>query len=184
MTEKTMPGVTYLTWMGIALIVLGLLAIAAPAFAGEAVMVVIGIILLVSGIFEFGRGWREDAWSGKILAFVLGVLMALCGLAVLSRPLFSLAIFTLMLAMFFVVEGIWKIVISFSYRPATGWLAMLASGVLGFLLGFLIWRQWPLSGIWAVGVLIGVDLLMTGISMVALALTVKRIAEDVSETIA
>ena len=75
----------------------------------------------------------------------------------------------LLLAIFFVMEGIWKIIASFSYRPASGWLAILASGVIALVLGLLIWNQWPVSGLWAVGILVGVDLLMTGISMVTLA---------------
>jgi uncharacterized membrane protein HdeD (DUF308 family) len=83
----------------------------------------------------------------------------------------------LLLAIFFVMEGIWKIIASFSYRPASGWLLMLASGVIALVLGLLIGRQWPLSGLWAIGVLVGVDLLMTGISMVVLASTVRRISD-------
>jgi uncharacterized membrane protein HdeD (DUF308 family) len=82
----------------------------------------------------------------------------------------------LLLAIFFVVEGVWKIIASFSYRPAPGWLFMLASGVIALVLGLLIWKQWPVSGLWAVGILVGVDLLMTGVSMVALATTVRRIS--------
>ena len=98
--------------------------------------------------------------------------------------MFGLTMLTLVLAFFFVIEGIWKIVISFSYRPAQGWIAMLISGILGFLLGFIIWRQWPISGRWAVGVLIGVDLLMTGISMVALAMTIKHVKKEDAEAAA
>ena len=88
---------------------------------------------------------------------------------------------TLVLAIFFVVEGIWKIVASFSFRPAPGWLAMLFSGLLGFLLGFLIWKQWPSSAMWAVGLLVGVDLLVTGLSMVALAITVRGLNKVINE---
>ena len=76
----------------------------------------------------------------------------------LAHPWLGLAVLTLVMAVYFVVEGIWKIVASFSFRPATGWLAVLASGVIGLVLGGLIWMQWPLSGLWAVGILVGVDL--------------------------
>ncbi len=69
----------------------------------------------------------------------------------------------------FILEGIWKIVSSLSYRSASGWVWVLGSGVLSLLLGLLIWNQWPVSGMWAVGVLVGVDLLSTGISMVVLS---------------
>ncbi len=61
---------------------------------------------------------------------------------------------------------------------------MLFSGILGFLLGFIIWRGWPVSGVWAVGILIGVDLLVTGCSMVALAMTVKQVKKDIEEAVA
>ena len=162
--------------------VFGAIVIAAPAFAGTAVVIVIGSILLVTGIVQFLRGLGEESWSSKLLGMVLGVITAICGLAVLAHPLFGLTMLTLVLAIFFVIEGIWKIVISFSYRPAPGWTAMLASGILGFLLGFIIWRQWPLSGMWAVGILIGVDLLVTGISTVVLAMTIKRVTKEVAET--
>ena len=92
---------------------------------------------------------------------------------------------TLLLIIFFLVGGICKIVASFSYRPASGWLAMLSSGIITLVLAVLIWRQWPFSGLWAVGILVGVDLLTTGISMLALAVTVRRLqsaAEDAAST--
>ena len=102
-------------------------------------------------------------------------IVALCGLGLLGEPWVGMKFITLVLAIFFVVEGIWKIIASFSYRPASGWLLILASGVLTLFLGLLIWKQWPVSGLWAVGILVGVNLLMTGISMVALASTVRRL---------
>lgn len=184
MTEKSTPSASYLMWMGIALMVFGGIAIGAPAFAGKAIVYVIGAILMLTGIVQCVQGFGEESWSRKILGIVLGAITAICGLAVLAHPLFGLTMLTLVLAFFFVIEGIWKVVISFSYRPAQGWIAMLISGLLGFLLGFIIWRQWPISGMWAVGVLIGVDLLMTGISMVALAMTIKHVKKEIDEAVA
>ena len=182
MSETSTPSMSYLMWTGIALMIFGAVAVAAPAVMGAAVVMVIGAILLISGIVQLIHGFREQSWSSKLLGFILGAITCICGLAVLAHPLFGLTILTLVLAIFFVVEGIWKVVVSFSFRPAPGWLAMLFSGILGFLLGFLIWKQWPLSGEWAVGILIGVDLLVTGSSMVALAITVKRLTEDLQES--
>ena len=98
-------------------------------------------------------------------------------MGVLGHPLFGLSFLTLLLAIYFVTGGIAKIVGSFCFRPISGWLTMLLSGLISLLLGVLIWRQWPLSGMWAVGVLVGVDLLATGLSMLALAATVRRDSE-------
>ncbi len=81
--------------------------------------------------------------------------------------------------MYFLIEGIWKVIASFRYRPATGWLWLLISGVISLVLGWLIWMQWPISGMWAVGVLVGVNLLSTGIALVSLASTLRNAAGSV-----
>ena len=181
MSETSTPSTSYLMWTGIALIVFGAIAIAAPALMGTAVVMVIGAILLVTGVVEFIHGFREPKWSSKLLTLVLGVITIVCGISVLAHPVVGMAVLALILAILFAIEGIWKIIASFSFRPASGWLAMLFSGIIALLLGFLIWKQWPLSGLWAVGILIGVDLLVTGCSMVALAMTVKQVKKELQE---
>ncbi len=84
-----------------------------------------------------------------------------------------------MLAVFLVAEGVWKIIASFTFRPASGWIGMLLSGFLGLVLGGLIWAQWPVAGLLAVGILVGVDLLATGVAMIALSVTLRRLAKAV-----
>ena len=77
----------------------------------------------------------------------------------------------------FIVEGLFKIFAAFRYRPHPGWLWMLAGGALSLVLGLLIWNQWPLSGVWAIGILVGVDLLTTGLSLVVLGSAVKSVTQ-------
>ena len=181
MSEKSTPSTSYLMWTGIALVIFGVIAIIAPAVMGTAVVMVIGAILLVTGVVEFIHGFREPKWSSKLLTLVLGVITIVCGISVLAHPVVGMVVLALILAILFAIEGIWKIIASFSFRPASGWLAMLFSGIIALLLGFLIWKQWPLSGLWAVGILIGVDLLVTGCSMIALAMTVKQVKKELQE---
>ncbi len=154
--------------------VFGAIAVAAPTFAGTAVVTLIGVVLLVSGVIEFVQGFREETWAHKLWSIVLGVITTLGGIFVLAHPLFGLKVLTLTLAIYFAVGGIWKIVASFSYRPAAGWPAVLVSGLISLILGVLIWRQWPASGLWAVGILVGADLLVTGCSMIIVAMTAKH----------
>jgi uncharacterized membrane protein HdeD (DUF308 family) len=161
---------------GLFLIVLGLIAIVAPAAVGTAVVVIIGIVLLGAGIAEAVQGVRADTWSSRLPSLLFGVITSACGLGVLGHPLLGLSFLTLLLAIYFVLGGIAKLVGSFCFRPISGWLLMLGSGLISLLLGVLIWSQWPVSGLWAVGVLVGVDLLVTGVAMVVLATTVRRIA--------
>jgi len=172
-TEKR-SAIEHLNWLGIALIALGVTAILAPAVAGSAVVIVIGFILLLAGIVPIVRALKAEASMEKAISLTFGGITALAGIAVIGHPLFGLAFLTLLLVGYFVVEGVWKIVVSFRYQPATGWKWLLASGVLSLILGLLIWNQWPVSGMWAVGVLVGVNLLGTGLSLVTLATTLNK----------
>ena len=162
---------------GILLIILGAIATATPAVAGTAVVYVIGTLLIVAGVVQFFHGLRAASWSSKAMGLVLGAITALGGLAVVGHPLLGLTVLTLVLAVYFVVEGLWKIIASFSFRPTSGWLLILGSGLITLLLGAIIWKQWPLSGLWAVGILVGVDMLLTGVSLVALASAARRLAK-------
>ena len=157
-----------LNWLGILLIVLGVISILSPAVAGGAVVTVVGLILLVAGVVQVVRAFQMSG-SEKVLTIALGVIAALAGIAVVLHPILGLAFLTLLLAVYFVTEGVWKIIAAFRYRPAAGWGWLLGSGVISLVLGWLIWSQWPLSGLWAVGILVGVNLLGTGASLVTLS---------------
>jgi uncharacterized membrane protein HdeD (DUF308 family) len=173
MGQEARSAIDRLNWLGIVLIALGVAAVLTPAVAGSAVVIVIGFILLIAGIVTVARGLKAEAGVEKAMGLILGVITALAGIAVIGHPLFGLAFLTLLLVGYFVVEGVWKIVVSFRYKPATGWNWLLASGVLSLLLGLLIWSQWPVSGMWAVGVLVGVNLFGTGLALVTLASTLS-----------
>ncbi|HZF14749.1 MAG TPA: DUF308 domain-containing protein [Steroidobacteraceae bacterium] len=175
MTIESRSGIAHLNTLGIVLIVLGFAGVLMPAVAGSAVVIAIGIILLLAGIVAIVRVRGAETTIEKTISLVLGVVTALAGIAVIARPLFGLAFLTLLLVGYFLTEGICKIVVSFRYRPANGWVWLLASGLLSFLLGALIWGQWPVSGMWAVGILVGVNLLGTGLALVTLASTLKRL---------
>jgi len=175
MGNEGRSAIEHLRWLGIVLIALGVVAVLTPAVAGSALVIVIGFILLIAGIVPIVRELKAEASMEKAIGLTLGIITALTGIAVIGHPLFGLAFLTLLLVVYFVVEGVWKIIVSFRYKPATGWKWLLVSGVFSLILGLLIWRQWPVSGLWAVGVLVGVNLLGTGLALVALASTLKSL---------
>ncbi|SRR6056297_1566276 len=183
MSEFKIPKGNWLLLTGSAFVLLGIGAILSPAIAGSAVVYVIGSFLLIIGLVQVLAGWKESSLKRRVLQLIQGAIVGIAGIAVLAHPFYGLAALSLVLAMFFVIDGCWKIAASFSYRPAAGWLALLASGVVAVLLGAMIWSQWPVSGVWAVGVLVGVDLLATGLALITLALTWKRAVRTVTEKI-
>jgi uncharacterized membrane protein HdeD (DUF308 family) len=178
MGNERRSSIEHLRWLGIVLIALGVVAILTPAVAGSALVIVIGFILLIAGIVPIVRELKAEASMEKAIGLTLGIITALTGIAVIGHPLFGLAFLTLLLVAYFVTEGVWKIIVSFRYKPATGWKWLLVSGVLSLILGLLIWKQWPVSGLWAVGVLVGVNLLGTGLALVTLASTLKSLGRD------
>jgi uncharacterized membrane protein HdeD (DUF308 family) len=176
MTQTNAAVGGHFRWLGIALIVLGIAAILTPAAAGSAVVVVIGIILLGAGVAAAIRGLQAATAMEKVLGQVLGVVTALAGVAVLANPLCGLGLLTLLLAGYFLVDGACKVVVSFRFRPASGWTWLLVSGALSLVLGVLIWRQWPMSGLWAVGVLVGLNLISTGLAMLKSVSMLRELA--------
>jgi uncharacterized membrane protein HdeD (DUF308 family) len=176
MTQTNAAVGGHFRWLGIALIVLGIAAILTPAAAGSAVVVVIGIILLGAGAAGAIRGLQAATGMEKVLGLAVGIVTALAGVAVLGNPLFGLGLLTLLLAGYFLVDGACKIVVSFRFRPASGWVWLLISGGLSLVLGVLIWSQWPMSGLWAVGVLVGLNLISTGFVLLKSASMLKEVA--------
>ena len=184
MNDRKLPSGNTLLFTGVALLILGLAALISPAWAGPTVFYIIGALLLITGIVQFLLGWNDETKSGQVGRMSLGIITAVAGLAVLIHPVFGAGALAAVLAIFFLVDGLWKIITSFSYRPASGWLAFLGSGVLSLVLAWMLWKQWPFSGNWAVGILVGINLLSTGISLIAVALTLKSAIHAATERVA
>ena len=178
MASENAPSGRRLKILGFIAIILGVIAIAAPAVAAGAVVIIVGLTMLAVGIAEILEGFRGGSWRDNVVPIILGSISGIAGILVLAHPLFGLGFLTFLLVAFFVVEGGWKIIASFQFRPNPGWIWMLLGGALSLVLGVLIWNQWPLSGVWAIGILVGVDLLTTGLSLVVLGSAVKELSRQ------
>lgn len=159
--------------VGIALILAGILAICAPFIAGVSVMLMIGALMLVGGISLLVLAFRVGAFGSGLALLVMSVLMIVAGFYMISRPVSALGAMTLFLAAYLVVTGIVEIFAGFSARPQSGWGWVVASAVVSVLLGAMLWAQFPFSGVWAIGTIFGVKLLMTGISMTSVGAAVR-----------
>ena len=169
------PKINRLTWLGWAVMVLGLLAIVSPLTAGKATVILVGLILLIAGLAQLLAAFRADqSGSSRVLTAMLGAITAVAAVFVLAHPLLGLRFLTFLLVAYLVCEGFWKIIVSLRSMHAAGYLWLLASGILSLLLGLLIWQQWPLAGTSAVGILVGVNLVGTGIALLAFAGSIKN----------
>lgn len=147
--------------MGIALVVLGILILAAPVVAGVVSVMLIGSMMIVAGLVECARAVKAQSAILRLTWIVVGLITLLCGALVLAHPLLGLGFLALLLAVYFCADGIVKLAAAFRHAAARGWF--IASGILSLVLAYIIWANWPVSGGWVVGVLIGINLIFTGI---------------------
>jgi uncharacterized membrane protein HdeD (DUF308 family) len=160
--------------VGIALIVAGALAIFAPFIAGLSVMLVIGMLMLIGGIALCLLAFRVGAFGQGLPLLLMGALMVFAGLYVFSHPVAALASMTLVLAAYLVVTGVVELIAGFNARPERGWGWMVFTAVITLVLGVMLWRQFPVSGVWAIGTLFGIKLIMNGLSMTSIGMAVRR----------
>lgn len=159
---------------GIILIILGLLAIGSAAVVTDIYVMVLGILLLVGGVLQFIYAFWVRQWSGFFLSLLAGILYAVIGVLFIERTTASAISLTLLLAAFFIIGGLFRIIGSAMMRfDQWGWA--LFSGIVKFALGMLILLGWPQTGFWVLGLFIGIDLLFYGWFWVILSLTVRNI---------
>lgn len=166
----------WLLALGIALIVLGIVALVDSVAVTVISMFLFGWILLIAGIVEAVQAFRHRR-SGHLFLHVLNaVLSIVVGLLLLRHPLAGVIVITL-LAAYFTVAGIFRIIAASAlHAPHWGWA--LASEIITLILGILVWAQWPLSGLWIIGLFIGIDLIIARWSEVMLASAVRQLALD------
>jgi uncharacterized membrane protein HdeD (DUF308 family) len=159
-------------WMGWLSIVFGILAIAMPWVAGESILLMVGALVMAAGIMRMIWAFRAGSLGKGILVFVIGVLTLLAGLAVIANPIMSSAILTIVLAVYFVVDGVSELIAAFSLQEGKGWL--IFDGVVTVILGILIFTGFPFAGTVAIGVFLGIKLLFVGVTMLTLRSAVKN----------
>lgn len=168
---------SWVVGVGVVLLVLGVLAMASPLMTGVAITLTIGCFLIVGGVGQCLLAFRAGAFGRGLLILLIGLVAVLAGGYMIAQPLAALASITLFIAAYFFATGILAVITALQLGAARGRGWMLFNGVITFLLGLMLWRQWPLSGAWAVGVLFGIQLISTGASLVALGGAVRRTAK-------
>jgi uncharacterized membrane protein HdeD (DUF308 family) len=170
--EALRPSWGWLLALGIALLVLGAIALGSLPFVTAAYVLYLGFLLIASGIVSGIQAFRTRHWGGFFLALLIGILDVVVGFLMVTHVGETAAIMTLLLAVYFFVGGLFRIVVSLVLRFPQ-WGTSLLAGVVALLLGVSIWRQWPLDSFWVIGLFVGVELLFRGWSLVMLALAVR-----------
>ena len=153
---------------GILTMILGLLAIGSPYFFGTMVSMMVAFMLIGSGVAQTIYAFQAGSLGRGIMKFLFGGLTVIVGIVMVGQPGLALATLTMILGVYFLVDGITTITAAFHVKPEQGWTWLLFNGVVTLVLAWMIIGEWPLSGVWAIGILVGVRLLFSGMTMLTL----------------
>lgn len=176
--SKLRPYWAWFLTLGIVILALGIFATSWACLATVTVAAtwLFGFLLLASGVTEIVNAFMAGKWSGTLVHLLVGVLYVIVGTMVIDQPEGSAIQLTLIISIFLIVSGIFRIVFALSERFA-GWGWVLLNGAITLLLGMLIYKQWPASGLWTIGLFVGIDLIFNGWAWIMLALGLRQSTE-------
>lgn len=163
--------------LGVALVILGTIALGSSVMFTLASMVFIGYLLVVGGILQTAHAFLAKRWGGFFLDLLTGVLNIVVGLLIAAHPAAVAAALTLLIAMFLILGGIFRIMLALAIRfQHVFWLVL--HGIISVVLGVMILQEWPVSGLWVIGLFIGIDMVFNGWTLIMLGLVARKLPAD------
>jgi len=165
---------------GVSLIILGMVAVGSPMIAAVAVNAVIAWLIVLAGVVHLTVAFHTREAGSVIWRLLVGLAYVVFGIYLIAHPALGVASLTLLLASLFLVDSILNIVLFLKIRSdnASGWVLM--DGIITLLLGLMIYAQWPSSSAWAIGTLVGVSMIFSGLTGVMVSVAVRKAADTIA----
>lgn len=160
--------------IGILALVLGIVAVIYPAGFGKISVVVIGVFLVLGGILRLTFAVVSFSMGSLLMRYLYAILMIIAGIWIIMNPDMGMEALTLIMAIYFIIDGITGIVFSFSLMPIGGGMYLLISGIVGVVLGILIFTKWPESSNYALGIYLGIKLTLDGLMLALTGHAVRK----------
>jgi uncharacterized membrane protein HdeD (DUF308 family) len=162
--------------LGIVYLITGIIALGSVVMATAASVFVVGIMMVIAGVAEVINAFQIKTWGSFLLWILLGALYVVAGFVTFQNPLLAAVILTLILGVALVASGIMRIILAFNMREGSAWVWVVISGLVTLLLGAVILAHWPVSSLYVLGIFLGVDLVIAGVSWIAISLGLKSAA--------
>ncbi|MFT4058531.1 MAG: DUF308 domain-containing protein [Legionella sp.] len=163
----------WLLGLGILLLILGCIGLGMDIMLTIVSMYFFSALLLVSGLFHFADAFKYKQWKGAVWQILIAILYIIASGIVLYDPLLASTIITALLAWALIIIGVVRIAMSFSVRDTKGWGWILFAGIISLMLGMLILLQWPISGLWVIGMFIAIDMIVSGWTYIFIAIALR-----------
>jgi uncharacterized membrane protein HdeD (DUF308 family) len=165
---------------GVLLTVFGMVAVGSPLLAAVAVNALVAWLIILAGVVHLMLAFRVHQAGSVIWKVLVGIAYLCFGGYLIMHPVLGVASLTLLLASLFLIEGILNIVLYVKMRPIHGSSWMLVDGIVTLLLGLMIYLQWPSSSAWAIGTLVGVSMIFSGVARIMMSLAVRKATQVIS----
>jgi uncharacterized membrane protein HdeD (DUF308 family) len=162
-----------LFWIGLAMVVLGIVAIVFPIISTMVISLLVGWLLLIFGVITFVNSFSIHGTGPFFGSLLLGLLSIAAGVFLLFNPITGAVVLTVMVGMIFMFQGAFEIVFAFETRPLKGWGWVLFSGIASIVLAVLIMAGWPRISAVALGILFGVNFISMGFGYLSVSSALK-----------
>jgi uncharacterized membrane protein HdeD (DUF308 family) len=159
--------------LGILFLVLGFIGLGMTFFLTVAGVLFFGVLILIGGVLQLADAFKCKGWNCRIQHILIAALYIIAGLVVIGRPVFAGMALTVMVAAILIVTGITRIVMGIQMRGSQGWGWLVFGGAISMLLGAMIIGNWPLSGLWVIGLFIAIEMIIHGWTYIFLAFAAK-----------
>jgi uncharacterized membrane protein HdeD (DUF308 family) len=168
----------WLLAFGILAILLGILGLGMTFGLTLASIELFGILLIVGGAFQLFNAFKCKGWKSTVWHLLIALLYIAAGVIMVIDPVLASVTLTLVIAWILIAVGIMRSIMAFQMRKASGWYWPLISGVVSIALGVMIIVQWPISGLWVIGLFVAIELILHGWSYVFVALAARKAGTD------
>jgi uncharacterized membrane protein HdeD (DUF308 family) len=164
--------------LGVVLILVGIFALIDTVAFTIASVIFIGAMLAVGGIFQIVHAFMTKTWGSFFLNLLMGLLYTIGGFLIMQEPIQGSFVITLMLIVALAIGGVMRIVIAFKHRELKGWWLFVLGGVISLVLAYLLFASLPWSGLWVLGTLIAIELLIQGFTWLQFGLGLRRMGRS------
>jgi uncharacterized membrane protein HdeD (DUF308 family) len=163
--------------VGAAMVALGMVAISYSCLASITVLVtwMFGFVLIGSGIAEAVTAFLAGRTRHRLIHLLVGVLYVVAGAFLVDRPESAAIQLTLIIALFLIFGGAFRVAFA-AVERFEGWKWVALNGVVSLALGLMIYRQWPASGLWVIGLFVGIEMIFNGWAWVMFSLVLKNVS--------
>ncbi len=160
--------------LGVVYTIAGFVALGSIVTATVVSVFVVGIMMIVAGIFEVINSFQIKSWGKFLFWLLIGILYIIGGFATFENPLLFAAFLTIVLGFTLIISGVARIFLAFSMKAEGSWIWVALSGVITLLLGLLIVARWPVNSLYILGLFLAIDLIFAGAGWIGLGFGLHR----------